>query len=128
MLDISNNNIITMTRGDTQTIPLYIFTDNSKLTHYAFFPNINDKIFFAITEANQKFEDAIVKKIYYYNDVDKATGRIDVKMESYDTQYLVPGTYYYTVKLLRKSPWEDEDDDRGTVETVLDKTKFVLVD
>lgn len=128
MLDVNINNTITMTRGDTYKIPLYIFTSNSELKHYAFFPNVNDKIFFAIMEPNQKFEDAIIKKVYYYQDVDKETGKIDIKMESTDTQYLTPGTYYYSVKLLRKSPWEKTDDTQGTVETVVDKTKFVLVD
>lgn len=128
MLDIGINNLITMTRGDTQTIPLYIFTSNSITTKYAFFPNRYDKIFFAIMEPGQKFEDAIVKQIYYYDDVDKEDGKINVKLSSTDTQFLQPGTYYYTVKLLRKSPWEITDDTMGTVETIIDKTKFVLID
>ena len=128
MLDVSKNNIITITRGDTHDIPLHIFLSNSILKDYSFFPNRYDKIFFAVMEPNQKFEDALIKKIYYYNDVDKETGKIDIKMESTDTQYLTPGTYYYCVKLLRKSPWEVTDDTSGTVETVVDKTKFILVD
>ena len=43
MLDISNKNIITMTRGDTETISLPISTEVGE----------NDKIFFGLMEPNQ---------------------------------------------------------------------------
>ena len=100
MLQITSNNIISMTRGDDVTIPLHIFTENSAFVNIAYFPNIHDKIFFAIMEPNQNFEDAIVRQIYTYNDVDQLTGVVNVKLKSYETQFLQPGDYYYTVKLL----------------------------
>lgn len=127
MLDISNKNIITMTRGDNETIPLKLFTDNYK-KKYIFFPNQNDKIFFALMEPNQTFENAIVKKVFGYKDVDKENGVINIKLDSIDTEFLASGDYYYTIKILRKDSWKEEDDDQGTVETLVDRTKFIIVD
>lgn len=127
MLDISNKNIITMTRGDNETIPLKLFTDNYK-KKYIFFPNRNDKIFFALMEPNQTFETAILKKIFGYDDVDQENGVINIKLDSIDTEFLASGDYYYTIKILRKDSWEEESDDQGTVETLVERTKFIIVD
>jgi hypothetical protein len=93
-----------MTRGDTVEIPLHIFFNNPSFRNIAYFPNIHDKIYFAIMEPNQPFEEAIVKKIYEYNDVDQLTGVVNVKLDSYETEFLAPGNYYYTVKILKKTP------------------------
>ena len=127
MLDISNKNIITITRGDTETIPLRVFTDNGE-RKYSSFPNKNDKIFFALMEPNQIFETAILKKAFWYTDVDKENGLIKIKLDSLDTEFLAEGTYYYTIKILRKDPLKEEDDSQGTIETLIDRTKFIIID
>ena len=118
-------NTIEITRGDSEIIPLSVFYIRPNLINISYFPNRYDKIFFAVMEPGQKFEDAIIKKIYTYDDIDQRTGIIDVKFDSIDTQFLKPGTYYYTVKILKKG-LEDVDDNMGRIETVLSNTKFVI--
>lgn len=129
MLDITNNNIVTISRGDTVTVPLHLFYGiENKLTNLAFFMNRTDKVYFAVCEPNQSFEDAIIKKIITYDEVDKKNGVIPIKMEGTDTEFLHPGTYYYIVKLLRKPVWKEVPDEEGTLSTVISKTKFIIID
>lgn len=134
MLDISNNNIITMSRGDDNILPLHLFYGtNDRLTNYSYFPNRHDKIFFAIMEPNQPWEKAIFKKaytmpeIYNLNPSFDKDGIIKIKLKSTDTEFLQPDTYYYMVKLLKKDPFDDTDDREGKVETVVEKTRFVII-
>lgn len=125
MITLTNNNIIEITRGDTESIPIPIFYSTPDLVNISYFPGRYDKIFFAVMEPHKRFEDAIIKKVYTYQDVDQKTGVITVRIESIDTQFLKPGTYYYTVKILKKG-MEDVDDSMGRVETVISNHKFVI--
>jgi len=128
MLQVSTNNIITMTRGDSVTIPLELFYNTEeRLYNNPYYINVYDKVFFAIMEPNQPFEDAIVKKIYTYSDL-QSDGTINIELISADTEFLHPGDYYYTVKILKKSAEEETEDSTGSVETVIQKTRFTLVD
>ena len=125
MITLTNNNIIELTRGDTEVIPIPIFYSSPDLINISYFPGRYDKIFFAVMGPHQKFEDAIIKKIYYYNDINQRTGVINIKLESIDTQFLRPGTYYYTVKVLKKG-MEDVEDCMGRIETVISNRKFII--
>ena len=119
---ISPNQIITLNRGDTFEATLFInfgtqlVQDEYKLTE-------NDKVYFAITEANQKFEHAIIKKMYTYNDLDE-DGNVVIKLESKDTEHLIPGTYYYEIKLELGS----DNEESSTVITIVPKRKLFLVE
>lgn len=135
MMQISNNGIITTIRGDYEIIPLHIFTNGEKsLTNNSYIPQANDKVFFAITEPNQRFEDAILKKVYCIKDLDsttynKSTGEFNIILDSADTEWLVPGDYYYQVKILKKDVFDDtQADGEGKPITVIPKTKFVIYD
>lgn len=128
MLDISNNNIITMTRGDYVKIPLKLFySAHDKLTNINYYINKHDKIYFAIMEHNQSFEDAIVKKVFSASDV-RDDGSILVELEGIETEYLTPGEYFYQVKMLRKIVWKETEDNEGRPETIIGKTKFIIID
>ena len=128
MLQVSTNNIVTMTRGDTVSIPLDLFYNvEDRLYNSPYYINVYDKVAFAIMEPNQRFEDAIVKKIYTYDDL-QSDGTINVNLISADTEFLLPGDYYYTVKILKKSVEEPTADSTGSVETVIQKTRFTIVD
>lgn len=136
MIQISNNNQIMITRGDSDTIPVHLYYGKERdyLTNNTYYVNRNDKVFFAIMEPNQRFEDAIVKKVYCIKDCDeltydKTSGTLYVRIDSADTEWLAPGDYYYQVKLLKKDPFNDDQPDReGRPDTVIQKTKFVIVD
>lgn len=136
MLQISNNNQIIMTRGDSDIIPVHLYYGKERdyLTNNTYYVNKNDKVFFAIMEPNQHFEDAIVKKAYLIKDLDgrtydKQSGTLYVRLDSSDTEWLMPGDYYYQVKLLKKDPFnENQPDYEGRPDTVIQKTKFIIVD
>lgn len=128
MLQVSTNNIITMTRGDDVTIPLDLFYNTlERLYNNPYYINVYDKVFFAVMEPNQRFEEAILKKVYTYEDLN-SDGTIDVVLRSVDTEFLLPGDYYYTVKILKKPVEKEVADSEGQVETIIQKTRFTLVD
>ena len=93
MLQISNNNQIIMVRGDSDIIPVHLYYGKERdyLTNNTYYVNKNDKVFFAIMEPNQRFEDAIVKKVYPIKDLDnrtydKQSGILYVRLDSSDTE------------------------------------------
>jgi tetratricopeptide (TPR) repeat protein len=79
-----------------------------------------------VLENHQRFEDALVKKKFTVDDLDPA-GNLIIQIDPEDTLDLLPGRYFYAIKLLR-----DHLDEDGTevynVETVVDKTKFIICD
>lgn len=116
-------------------IPLHIFYGKKdNLTNNTYYPNENDKVFFALMEPNQRFEDAILKKAFVLKDLDdntynRSTGVLRVPMYSQDTELLEPGDYYYQVKLLKKDAFDDDQlDENSRPETIIQKTKFTIVD
>lgn len=95
------------------TLELYILTKN----RYAFFPNRNDRVVFYLTRPDGSKSE----NFFSYSDINKLTGRIDISLDE------DPGEYQYEVKLLRKSPWNDEPDIKGTWETIIPKTKLNII-
>ena len=119
MYSISNNGIIVLTRGDTFSVPLFINNGTKfNLVRYNLLNHKNAKIYFGVMEPNQLFEHAIIKKRYDYEDANE-NGDIIVQFKSSDTEYLVPGKYFYEVKL-------DHGDCK--IETIVPKTEFIIVD
>lgn len=117
MFQITDEQMIYLSRGDSCSFTLCILNGN-KLFHEYYKVESGDKIYFAIMEPNQKFENAIVKKVFTYEDVDE-DGNVEIKILPKDTEHLKEGTYYYTIKYT-----SDEDSE---VETVVEKTKFFIV-
>ena len=88
--------IIKINRGDsyefTIKAPKLAINDN----------NVYDGVYLAILYPNQRVEDAVILKgIYTKAEQDEKTGEIKIKLTPNDTKHLVPGVYYYTVKLQR---------------------------
>lgn len=108
MFDISNNNIITITRGDVAETYLYINLGTALEPIY-FDANVWPQaiVYVGIMEPNEPFEHAIVKKTFRASDEEAFIAGEDpnrrdtlvLKFQSKDTINLVPGTYYYSVKL-----------------------------
>lgn len=108
MYSVSDNNIITLTRGDT--FECIIELDNSII-------ELEDKVYFGLMEPNQLWEDAILKKSCEL--IDKESHyECYLKLDSKDTQYLLPGKYYYMLKL------QHLKDNEEIVNTLLSKTIF----
>ena len=77
-------------------------------------------MFFAIEEPHQRFECAIVRKVYTYLDVNEE-GDVVVKLSHDDTNNLLPGEYYYEVKLLKVVNGVEN------LDTVITRTKLHLL-
>lgn len=100
MLSISKNNIITFVAGDSVDGYLFIdCTSDSESTDYKYILDPDDEIYFSIMEPNQKFEEGIIRKIFKANDLDNK-GNLHLVLSPSDTFNVLPGNYYYSVKLV----------------------------
>lgn len=121
MYTIDDNGIIVLNRGDTftQTFPINIGS-----SAYPVYPTINketDKVYFGLTEPNQYFECALVRKVLDISVSDNIPNAI-LEFEIKDTEYLLPGNYYYEIKLYRNRNNKEE------ITTIYPKTKFIIVE
>lgn len=97
MFNISNNGIITVNRGDSFTIPLFI-NQGTDVNPIRFIIGDNCEVYLGIMEPNQKFEDALIKKRYTTKSLNK-NGDIVISIRHQDTACLVPGKYFYELKI-----------------------------
>lgn len=87
-----------MTRGDTFIFPLVI-NSGTELNFEKYTLEDNEYLYVAIMEPNQSFEDAIIRKRYTNKSDKDKDGNILFILDSIDTEYLLTGKYYITVKL-----------------------------
>lgn len=124
------NNIIILNRGDTYEFDLTIDDANSLDGRYHI--QGDDTVYFGIMDPHQSFEEALVKKRFTIDDTD-ASGNLMVVIEPEDTLDLLPGTYYYAVKihLQHDNIHPETNEVLGYVDkvfTVIQKTKLFLND
>lgn len=124
----SNADIINLNRGDTLNAPLFInigtFTNPIR---YRLLPT--DKLYFGIMEPNQCWENSIVRQVYTSESGKTKDGDIIIQLTPEDTEFLLPGTYYYMIKLLTTkeviyySYLETEDESYNPLKTyyIIDK-------
>ena len=123
MLDISHDGIISMSRGDTIKMTLFI-NAGTEIHPTRYELSEKDRIYVGICEPNQPFENAIVRQTYTSDDWElNEDGDLIVKISPEETEYLVDGLYYYTVKLVTK-----HEDDSEEIQTLIQKTKFMVED
>ena len=120
MASISKNGIITMNAGDYFKYPLFI-NAGSVMEPLRYILENDDKVLFSIMEPNQPFEHGILRKIYTKENLN-VWGDVEVEFDSTDTENLLPGTYYYEVKLLINK------DNKTCVSTVVPKKKFYVME
>lgn len=113
-------NIIQIVRGDDFSFVLNVEDQNTENGNYIL--KENDALYLGITRPHQPFEHAIIKKKYTKADQLK-DGNIIAKFIPEDTVDLLPGVYYYSVKLRQNIGTDYE-----SVTTVINKTKLVLND
>ena len=118
-------NILQMNRGDTYEFNLTIDDEGSENGKYLL--QGNDAVYFGLMEPNSAFEQSIVKKIYTEEDRDK-DGNIFITIEPEDTEHLLPGVYYYSVKLEVDHENGETCESIHKVITVINKTKFIILD
>lgn len=121
-----SKNIIKINRGDSFEFSINI--PNKIDTAQKYLLAANEAVYFAILYPHQRFEDAILIKGYTLEDQDKETGEILVKVTPKDTENLLPGIYYYTVKLRRGESLHiiDENIELEEVRTIIERTKFII--
>ena len=114
------NGIISMMRGDTVVFPVRINEGSKLIPQYRELAT-NERLYFALMEPGQAFEDAVMKKVFDVSSPKDEDGHTIVRINSSDTENLLVGTYYYTVKL-RTIESEEED----TVRTIIQPTLFCI--
>jgi hypothetical protein len=107
------NKMIVLNRGDTYEFDLTI-DDGYRLQE-------DDTVYMGIMDPHHPFEAALVKKRFTADEMDDS-GKIHIVIEPEDTVDLLPGTYYYAVKLHLQHGEVDK------VRTLINKTKLFLND
>ena len=90
-----NPNLERIFRGDSKTLTYTIYSEDN------FCKNLyelveGDELYFALLEPNQCWEEAILKKELT---VTPGSSNIEVQFKPNDTMCLMPGLYYYQIKL-----------------------------
>ena len=125
MANLSKNNIITMNRADTFKFPFTITIGNA-VNYFIYDMVEGDKLYLAVLEPNQKWENALIKKVYTWEDYDIENQEVMIRFVPEDTEYVKPGTYYYQIKLFR--PKENVDDRYDAIDTLIPRTKFIILE
>ena len=118
MVSISENGIISMNTGDYFKAPLFINAGDA-LTPLRYVLEENDKVYFAILEPNQPFNFGVVRKIFTKDNLNTC-GDVEIVLETSDTEKLLPGAYYYEIKL------SIVRDNKEYVETIIPRRKIYL--
>jgi hypothetical protein len=125
------NNIIVMNRGDTYEFDLTISDENAIDGRYRLCGD--DAVYFGLMDPGQPFETALVRKKFTVADTD-AMGNLIITIQPEDTLDLLPGKYFYAVKLHLNHAEIDQNTGEPTgkqidrVGTVINKTKFIICD
>lgn len=121
MFNINFNGVVNVSRGDSFEIPVKIVVRN-KMDKVDYEVKNTDLIYLGVMEPNQPFETALIRKKCTIEDMDE-NGNIVFSFTPEDTQCVLPGRYYYQVKLQTFN-----EDGSYNVYTVVDKTLFFIVE
>lgn len=122
MVTVSKDGVISLTRGDSFSIPLFI-NNGTALKPERRILDDKDEVYMGIMEPNQPFECALIKKKFTKADIN-AKGDIVIKLYPDDTACVLPGKYYYQVK----AKLYRVDNDNFDVNTIIDKKEFFIME
>ena len=126
MIDLSRNGIIEVNRGDSFELPLFI-NQGTDITPIRYnMKNSNSEVYVGVMEPNQPFERAIIRKKYTKDDVNE-NGDIVIKFSSNDTVCLLPGKYYYQIKIKLYNNYDNNKEDCN-INTIVPMTQFIIVE
>lgn len=95
---LTKTGILSLIRGDSFSIVAYI-NSGTELVPVKYTLTNTDKLYFAIMQPNEQFENAIVKKVFTSANLN-SDGDVIISLLPTDTEYLIPGKYYYQLKLV----------------------------
>lgn len=124
MFDISSNGIVKINRGDSFELPINLIIGDSVFQREVYQLQENDTLYIGIMEPNQPFESALIRKVLTWKDTDES-GKLNVKFWPEDTECVLPGKYYYQIKL-ETIVVDSMSKVRTDVTTVVDKTLFYI--
>ena len=120
MVQISDNGILSMNRGDTFKFGVRI-NKGSVIDPKWYELGEYDSLLFGVMEAEQPFECALIRKTYTIEQYNESDG-VTMELTHEDTATLKPGTYYYEVKLVT----ETDDPMNPKVDTVIPRKRFFV--
>ena len=124
MAFIDNNGIINLYRGDCLQVPLFINigTDEEPIRlDFNKFSNLDIEVYFGVYSKNCPFEHSFIRKKFTCLDAN-SLGDIIVKIDPQDTLCVIPGSYFYSVKLRMQDNIQGE-----FVSTVIDRNIFNII-
>ena len=126
MLTIDHQGNITINRGDTFTVPLFI--DVSKdIFHSIRLPLKSEyKVFLYLVEPNCHIGHYLLKQTYSSTDINDK-GDILIKFLHDDTSWICPGTYYYEMKAYLPLDKDDPNIDEDALITIIPRRKFIIL-
>ena len=106
MYQISTNNIVSISRGDSFIVPLFINQGSKQCPiRYNLNNHKNFELYFGVMECTQKFDDAVIRKKWTYDTgLINQFGDLMISLTPDDTVLLHPGKYFYEIKLKYKTP------------------------
>lgn len=122
MFNISNNGIITLNKCDTFNTTIFVNIGND-LAPVRYILAGNDRLYFAVMEPHQDFANAVIKKVFTSDDLNE-DGDVKLSFVMSDTENVLPGTYYYEVKLYIAP---EESGEEAEVDTIVPRTKFIIL-
>lgn len=117
---IDSNNIIALNRGDTFT-SLLSLNAGTDLNPIPYVLKDEDEVYMGVMEPDQPFENAILKKKFTKDNL--KGNDIYIRLEHTDTTCLLPGKYFYQIKLKIKN-----EDNTYDINTVVPKTEFIILE
>lgn len=121
MFNISRNGIITVNRGDSFSLDVFVNL-GTELEPIPYLMEQGDVLYFALMEPNQPFECALIRQAYTSESMNEE-GVVSMNFPGEWTEFILPGNYYYQIKLVR--PQEGAND---LIDTIVPKTKITILD
>lgn len=124
MVTISNNGFISLTRGDSFSVPLFINMGTGMVpVRYSLLEHPETEVYLGVMEPNQPFEKALIRKKYTHESRINENGDLMIDFTGTDTEYLFPGKYFYQIKA------KFIDKETGiNIDTIVSKKQFIVRD
>ena len=117
---VGKNQIIKLIVGDTLNLYLFI-NQNTQVEPIRYVLEQDDVVYFRIMQYWHDFEHPVVEKTYTSSSTTDDDGNLLIHLDSEDTEDLVPGTYFYCIKLVHV------ENDGDVVYTIMPSTLFYLM-
>ena len=117
---VGKNQIIKLIVGDTLNLYLFI-NQNTQVEPIRYVLEQDDVVYFRIMRYWHDFEHPVVEKTYTSSSTTDDDGNLLIHLDSEDTEDLVPGTYFYCIKLVHA------ENDEDVVYTIMPSTLFYLM-